>query len=83
MTTQAEFLDKVKAHLKLRFDAQLAREIDEKPPVISKIRNNKLTLGATNLMRIHELTGFPIRQMKSDLGLECLASHMTKAPLAA
>jgi hypothetical protein len=59
----------------LRTDADLATALDVDPPVISKIRTGNLPLGATLLIRIHELTGWAIRDIKGALGMPCLASR--------
>lgn len=60
----ATLLDAVKYDLKLRNDAELARELKVKPPVISKLRSNKLRVGATVILRIHEAAGMPVKKIR-------------------
>lgn len=60
-------LDKVTAQLQLKNDAALSRTLEVAPPVISKIRHNCLPLGASLMIRIHELTDMPIRDMRAVL----------------
>jgi hypothetical protein len=35
------------------------------PPVISKIRHNTLPIGATILLRMHEVSDFSIRELRA------------------
>ena len=59
-----KFLDALIKHLKLRTDADLSRALKMGPPVISKIRHGKHGIGATLLLRAHELTNLPTREMR-------------------
>jgi len=63
-------LDRVIEILALKNDADLARALGVPPPVISKLRHHRLPVGPTMLIRIHEETGLPIREIKSLLTLE-------------
>lgn len=58
-------LDAVMAKLGLKNDAALARTLEVAPPVISKIRHGRLPVGATLLIRMHEVTDIAIRELKS------------------
>jgi hypothetical protein len=50
-------------------DAALAAALSVAPPVISKIRSKKLGVGASLLIRAHDLTGFEIGSMRELMGL--------------
>ncbi len=61
-------LDAILGKLQLRNDAALSRALEVAPPVISKIRHHKLQVGASILIRMHELTGMPIRDLRDLMG---------------
>jgi hypothetical protein len=50
-------------------DAALATALSIYPPAISKIRSGKLGVGASLLIRAHDLTGFEIGSMRELMGL--------------
>ena len=58
-------LDAVMAKLGLKNDAALLRALEVAPPVISKIRHGRLPVGATLLIRMHEVTDIAIRELKA------------------
>jgi hypothetical protein len=58
-------LDAIINKLRLKNDAQLSRVLEVAPPVISKIRHNTLPIGATILLRMHEVSDFSIRELRS------------------
>ncbi len=60
-------LDELIAKLELKNDAALARMLEVAPPVISKIRHHTLPIGATILIRMHEVSDFSIRELKDML----------------
>lgn len=60
--------DAVIERLSLRNDAALCRKIETLPPVISKIRHGRLPLGPALLIRMHEVSGIPIREMRRLMG---------------
>ena len=45
-------------------DAALARALEVAPPVISKIRHGRLPIGASLLIRMHEVLDVSIRELK-------------------
>ena len=49
-------LDTLIDKLKLKNDAALSRALEVTPPVISKIRHRRLTVGASLLIRMHEIS---------------------------
>jgi hypothetical protein len=61
-------LDAIIAKLQLKNDAALSRALDVAPPVISKIRHRTLPIGATILLRMHEVSDFSIRELKALMG---------------
>ncbi len=58
-------LDAVMNRLRLKNDAALSRVLEVAPPVISKIRHNTLPIGATILLRMHEVSDFSIRDLRA------------------
>jgi hypothetical protein len=50
--------------MQLKNDAELCRVLEVQPPIISKIRHRKLNVGATILLRMHEKSNIPIRELK-------------------
>jgi len=55
-------------HLRLKNDAALARELETPPPVLSKLRHGRMTLGATLLVRMHEVSQIPIKELRELMG---------------
>ena len=58
-------LDTLIENLRLKNDAALSRALEVAPPVISKIRHNTLPIGATILLRMHEISDFSIRELRA------------------
>src|SRR6476661_173967 len=54
--------------LKLKNDAALSRALEVAPPVISKIRHRRLPVGASMLIRMHEVTNLSIAELRSLMG---------------
>jgi hypothetical protein len=61
-------LDAIIVKLQLKNDAALSRALEVAPPVISKIRHRTLPIGATILLRMHEISDFSIRELKALMG---------------
>ena len=57
-------LDAIIDKLQLTNDAALSRALEVAPPVISKIRHTTLPIGATILIRMHEISDFSIRELR-------------------
>jgi len=72
-------LDKMKEVMQLKNDAALARAMDLAPPVVSKLRNGVLPFGSNYVIRAHELTGLPVREIKDCLGQKSLERHQVAA----
>jgi hypothetical protein len=58
-------LDAIIQKLRLKNDAALSRVLEVAPPVISKIRHNTLPIGATILLRMHEVSDYSIRELRA------------------
>lgn len=54
------------AHVKN--DLALSKVLDVAPPIISKIKNGTIPVGVSILMRMHEVTGLPIHQLRGFMG---------------
>ena len=61
-------LDVIRGKMQLKNDAALSRALEVGPPTISKIRNHYLPIGASMLIRMHELTDIPIRELRDLMG---------------
>ncbi|MFC3107166.1 hypothetical protein ACFQAT_21220 [Undibacterium arcticum] len=61
-------LDTLIEKLHLKNDAALSRALEVAPPVISKIRHNRLPVGASLLIRMHEVSDMSIRDLRYLMG---------------
>ena len=61
-------LDSLLQQLHLKNDAALSRALEVAPPVISKIRHYRLPVGASLLIRMHEVSGLSIRDLRFLMG---------------
>jgi plasmid maintenance system antidote protein VapI len=61
-------LDTLINRLNLKNDAALSRALEVAPPVISKIRHRRLPVGASMLIRMHEVTDLSIEELRDLLG---------------
>lgn len=61
-------LDVLCENLRLKNDAALSRMLEVAPPIISKIRHRRLPVGAALLIRMHEVTGLKIIDLRYLLG---------------
>lgn len=61
-------LDALIEHLGLRNDAALSRALYLSPPMISKLRSKTLPVSATVLIRMHDVTGLGIRELRALMG---------------
>jgi hypothetical protein len=55
-------------HLGLKNDAALARTLEVAPPLISKLRHQTLPVGGAILIRMHEVSGLSISELRILLG---------------
>ena len=61
-------LDHLIKHLAVKNDAALAVVLQVAPPVLSKIRHRKLSVGATLLISMHEESGISIKDLRALMG---------------
>lgn len=61
-------LDTLLENLRLKNDAALSRALEVAPPVISKIRHHRLPVGASLLIRMHEVSELSIRDLRYLMG---------------
>jgi hypothetical protein len=62
-------LDTVMRLQGMRDDAKLSNAIGSHPPYISKVRAEKIPVGATLMIKIHEATDMPIAEIKRLIAL--------------
>ncbi|MBS1187996.1 MAG: hypothetical protein H6R04_2014 [Burkholderiaceae bacterium] len=61
-------LDTLIKLMSLKNDAALSRALEVAPPVISKIRHNRLPVGASLLIRMHEVSNLSIKELRELMG---------------
>ena len=61
-------LDTLLERMHLKNDAALSRALEVAPPVISKIRHKCLPVGASLLIRMHEVADISIRDLRDLMG---------------
>ena len=61
-------LDALIQKLNLKNDAALSRALEVAPPVISKIRHRRLPVGASLLIRMHEVSDLSIKELRTLMG---------------
>lgn len=60
-------IDRLRDLHKLRNDAELSRVLGVQPPTLSKIRAGKSNFSAGLILRIHEVFGLPVADLRSML----------------
>ena len=61
-------LDALIEKMGLKNDAALSRTLEVAPPVISKIRHRRLPVGASLLIRMHEVSALSIKDLRVLMG---------------
>ena len=61
-------LDSLRDKLGLKNDAALSRLLEVAPPVISKVRHHRLPVGASLLIRMHEVSELSIKDLRILMG---------------
>jgi hypothetical protein len=61
-------LESLIEQLQLKNDAALSRALEVSPPVISKIRHRRLPVSASLLIRMHEVCGLSITDLRHLMG---------------
>ncbi len=64
MKSPHKLLDHLIAAYELRSDAALARLLQTNPSYICKVRNGTLAPGAELVLRVHEVTDMPVKDIK-------------------
>jgi plasmid maintenance system antidote protein VapI len=59
-----KLLDELQSRFEIKNDRQLAAKLELSTPVISRIRNGKSAVSADVMIRIHEVLGLPIAEIK-------------------
>lgn len=59
-----KLLNAIRKEMGLKNDAALARVLNVAPPVISKFRHQRLPIGPTILIAMHEESGLEITELK-------------------
>lgn len=85
MTTETQYdpnrpLDTLLGKLNLKNDAALSRMLEVAPPVISKIRHHRLPIGASLLIRMHEVSDISIRDLRDLMGDRRTKYRLSGAP---
>jgi hypothetical protein len=62
------FIDQLAMRLRAKNDAALCRILGVEPPLVSKIRHKRLPIGAPLLIRVHEVTGLAITDLRQLMG---------------
>lgn len=63
-----DLLDALIKHLGLKNDAALSRALELAAPLISKLRSQALPMSAFVLIRMHEVSGLSIAEMRGLMG---------------
>jgi plasmid maintenance system antidote protein VapI len=64
----SRLLDALLENMRLKNDAALSRMLEVAPPVISKIRHQRVPVSASLLIRMHEATGLSIGDLRFLMG---------------
>lgn len=64
----SRLLDSLLEKLQLKNDAALCRVLSVAPPVISKIRHRRLSVGASILIRMLEVSDLSLRDLRKIMG---------------
>lgn len=59
-----KLLDELQNRFEIKNDRQLAAKLGVSTPVMSRVRNGKCAVSADIIIRIHEVFGLPIAEIK-------------------
>lgn len=59
-----QLLDELEKRFEIKNDRQLSEKLDLAPPVISRIRNKKTKVSGDVMIKIHEVFGLSIAEIK-------------------
>ncbi|MES2264695.1 MAG: hypothetical protein V4724_39860 [Pseudomonadota bacterium] len=77
--TPNTLLDALLKHLNLKSDAELSRALEIDSPIISKVRHYRIPISSAVIIRMHEVTGMSIKELKSLLGNRRMKWRMSNA----
>ncbi len=63
-----KFIDGLIARLGVQSSSALARQVGLSPSVISKVRHQRLAISGEILLKIHDATDIPIRELRRMMG---------------
>ena len=66
--------------LDLKNDAALGIELEIRPPLLSKIRNRRVPISAAVLIRMHEVSGLTIGELRALMGDRRQQFRITNVP---
>lgn len=61
-------LDSLITIIGVKNDAALSQALGISPPIVSKIRHNRLSVSAALLLRIHDVTRLSVRELRDLMG---------------
>lgn len=61
-------LDTLLKQLNLKNDAALCRALNVAPPVLSKIRHRRISIGSSLLISMHEISDISIKDLRALMG---------------
>lgn len=76
------FIERLIHRLDLRSSSALARKVGISPSVISKVRHRRLAVSGEILLKIHEETDIPIKELRCMMGDTRPYFSPVKLPLA-
>ena len=71
MGRAAQLIDAVLGEKGFRTDAALAEEIGIEPTTLSRLRHGHRPVSDGVILRVHEITGWEIRDIKDALAMPC------------
>lgn len=63
-----KFINAISRIMEVKNDAALARALGYHPAVICKLRKRSFGISAENILRIHEVTGIPVKELREMMG---------------
>ena len=60
----ARLFDVLQERFEIKNDAAMCRELEVQQAVVSKMRNGKLPLSPTVILKIHEYLGVPVKEIR-------------------
>lgn len=73
-----KLLNTIIKRFELKNDAALSRALKVQPPVISKYRHRRLAMSDAFLVRVHDVFGIAIRDLRTLLGVKSMIEPYNK-----